>query len=112
MSVLGSLTCGGNAMACVFGWSRRSTTRRAGSTLVATLMVAALVPLGRVDGAMAQGACAPASPVNNATVTCTGSTNGQNGTIGYGTTTDTGNAITVMPGASVTGSTAGIAFDA
>ena len=90
MSVPGAPTCGGNAMACVFGWARLSKTRRGGSTLVATVVVAALVLLGRVDGAMA--ACAPASPVNNAPVTCTGTTNDQNSTAGYGTSTDTGNA--------------------
>src|SRR4051794_33927403 len=88
MSAPGALACGGDAMACVFGWARLSKTRRAGSMLVATVVVAALVLLGRVDAAMA--ACAPTSPVNNAAVTCTGSTINQNPANGYGTDIDTG----------------------
>jgi hypothetical protein len=55
--------------------------------------------------------CTPAAPVNNADVTCTGTTTEQNAPNGYGTNTDTGNAITVAPGASVTGTGSGIVFD-
>jgi hypothetical protein len=50
-----------------------------------------IAPFGSVDGANA--ACAPASPLNNVTVTCTGATANQNGTDGYGTNTDTGNSV-------------------
>ncbi len=56
----------------------------------------------------AEAACTPASPVNNATVTCTGTTNGQNGANGYGQSTDNGNTINVLSGASVTGTNNGI----
>ena len=52
-----------------------------------------------VDGANA--ACAPASPVNNVTVTCTGATTDANGTTGYGT--NTGNTYNILSGATVTG---------
>ena len=47
----------------------------------------------------AQAECAPTSPVDNATVTCTGATNNQNGTFGYGSLTDTGNTIGAVGGA-------------
>ncbi len=59
----------------------------------------------------ASAACSPASPVNNADVTCSGTTVDQNGTNGYGTNTDTGNTIAVGPGASVTGTGLGITFN-
>src|SRR5882724_6235895 len=58
----------------------------------------------------AQAACAPTSPVNNATVTCTGTTNNQNNPFGYGTVADTGNTINVQSGASVTGTDVGVVF--
>jgi len=60
------------------------------------LRVAMLIaPFGIVDGANA--ACAPASPVNNVTVICTGATANQNGSDGYGTNTntDTGNTYNI-----------------
>jgi autotransporter-like protein len=56
--------------------------------------------------------CAPQSPVNNATVTCTGTTRNQNSPDGYGTTNDTGNTINVQSGASVTGDRSGLIFGA
>ncbi|MGD5033476.1 hypothetical protein QT821_22565, partial [Xanthomonas citri pv. citri] len=40
----------------------------------------------------AEAACSPASPVNNATVNCTGTTTNSNGSDGYCTNTDVGNA--------------------
>ena len=67
-----------------------------------TLLIA---PIGIVDRANA--ACAPASPVNNVTVTCTGATANQNGSDGYGTNTDIGNTYNILSGASVTGATPG-----
>jgi len=59
----------------------------------------------------AWAACTPASPVNNADVTCTGTTTDQNAPVGYGTFADTGNTIAVVPGASVTGASDGIDFN-
>lgn len=67
-----------------------------------------LAVLWPADEALA--ACAPVAPVNNASVTCTGATTDQNAPNGYGTPADTGNTITVVPGASVTGSTNGLTF--
>ncbi len=55
-----------------------------------------------------EAACTPAAPVNNATVTCTGVTNGQNGTAGYGTPGDAGNTVNIQSGASVTGTAIGV----
>jgi outer membrane autotransporter protein len=40
-------------------------------------------------------ACTPSSPVNNATINCTGTTTDANGNIGFGSGTDTGNTINV-----------------
>jgi hypothetical protein len=61
--------------------------------------------------AQAQAACTPTSPVNNAEVTCTGTTADQNALAGYGTLADTGNTITVVPDAIVTGANTGIVFN-
>ena len=72
---------------------------------VLVLLVAPWATIGQ-----AEAACSPNSPVNNATVTCTGITNGQNGTAGYGTNTDTGNTITVQAGASVAGASIGLLY--
>ncbi|WIW48771.1 autotransporter domain-containing protein [Bradyrhizobium sp. 62B] len=58
----------------------------------------------------AAAACDPVSPVDHAIVTCTGVTNNQNGTVGYGSATDTGNTINIVSGASVTGVLAGLQF--
>lgn len=74
------------------------------------LRLASLIAsLAVVDAANA--ACAPTSPVNNTTVTCSGATPDQNGTAGYGTNTDTGNTYNVLSGASVTGTFEGLIFD-
>jgi uncharacterized protein with beta-barrel porin domain len=67
-----------------------------------------IAPFVAIDRAAA--ACDPPSPVNNATVTCTGKTTNQNGTFGYGGTAVTGNTINVQSGASVTGSAGGLVF--
>ncbi|MEO8320079.1 MAG: hypothetical protein ABI561_17350, partial [Bradyrhizobium sp.] len=56
----------------------------------------------------AEAACSPPAPVNGAIVTCTGATDNANGTIGYGSATDTGNTINVTAGSSVTGTNSGI----
>src|SRR5262245_37267000 len=66
----------------------------------------AIVSLAASERAAAE--CTPPSPVNNATVTCTGTT--QNSPDGYGIETDTGNTINVQPGASVTGDRHGLTF--
>ena len=65
-----------------------------------------IAPLALVDGANA--ACAPAAPVNNVTVTCSGATVNQNGTDGFGTNTDTGNTYNILSGASVAGADTGL----
>ncbi|WP_442779013.1 autotransporter outer membrane beta-barrel domain-containing protein [Bradyrhizobium sediminis] len=57
----------------------------------------------------ANAACAPAAdgtpnPAAGATVTCSGATNNQNGTDGYGSGNQTGIIINVLAGATVTGS--------
>ena len=59
----------------------------------------------------AQAACTPASPVNGAVVTCTGTTNNVNGTIGYGSATDTGNTINLVSGSNLNGATSGITLN-
>ena len=58
----------------------------------------------------AHAACAPEPPVDNATATCTGTTTNQSGTNGYGTVFLSNNAITIQPGASVTGTDNGVVF--
>lgn len=65
--------------------------------------MAAAFAIVLLAGQAARAACTPASPVNSATVTCTGATVDQNALAGYGTATDTSNTITVEAGASVTG---------
>lgn len=71
-----------------------------------TALTLALAPL--IVGSRAEAACTPPSPVNGAVVTCTGTTDNANGTIGYGSTTDTGNTINVVAGARVSGTDFGI----
>jgi uncharacterized protein with beta-barrel porin domain len=70
------------------------------------VMALLATPLAAIS--QAEAACSPSAPINNTIVTCTGATNGQNGTAGYGTNVDTGNTITVPPGASVTGTAVGV----
>ena len=59
----------------------------------------------------AEAACTPPSPVNNATVTCSGTTTNSNGTIGYGSATDTGNTINLVSGSTMFGTTSGITLN-
>ena len=71
------------------------------------LMLAVMIStLAAVDRAEAK--CDPESPVNDRTVTCTGTTDGQNGNAGYGSVIDSGNTINVLSGASVTGTLEGL----
>jgi hypothetical protein len=82
--------------------------RACGVSRGALAVVVAWLILSPLDAALA--ACAPASPVNDVAVTCTGATVNQNAPNGYGTVSDSGNTITVVPGASVTGTTFGLRF--
>jgi hypothetical protein len=68
-----------------------------------------IAPLAVSDGANA--ACAPTSPVNNATVICSGATVNANGTDGYGTNTDIGNTYNILSGASLAGADTGLIFN-
>jgi len=74
----------------------------------ALMLAVTISTLAAIDRAEAK--CDPVSPVHDKTVTCTGATDGQNGngTIGYGTKTDSGNTINVLSGASVTGTVEGV----
>lgn len=60
----------------------------------------------------AEAACNPATsaatPANNTTVTCSGTTTNQNDPNGWGTGNETGDTINVQTGATVTGTAAGI----
>jgi outer membrane autotransporter protein len=76
-------------------------TGRHGPMLAATIAMLAMV-------GQAEAKCDPVSPANDKTVTCTGATDGQNGTAGYGTEADSGNTINVLSGASVTGTLEGV----
>ena len=76
---------------------------RLGQRLGAARSVALAFAIVLLTGDAALAVCTPPSPVDNATVTCSGATIDQNSAAGYGTSTDTGNAITVAAGASVTG---------
>ncbi len=73
---------------------------------------ALMLALGLAPFAMAgraEAACDPAAsanPLNNTTVTCTGTTS--NDPIGYGTRNDTGNTYNILSGASVTGTREGL----
>jgi len=71
--------------------------------MMSVLLLASFAMSGR-----AEAVCTPTSPVNDTTVTCTGTTDGQNGTAGYGSDTDSGNTINVLSGASVTGTVEGV----
>lgn len=56
----------------------------------------------------AVAACTPPAPVDNAVVTCTGTTTNANGTDGYGTINDIGNTYNILTGATVTGTDNGL----
>lgn len=69
-------------------------------------LIALAAPVDR-----AEAACDPASPVNNVTVTCSGTTTDANGTTGYGSNSDKGNTYNILVGASVTGTAIGLRFN-
>jgi hypothetical protein len=71
----------------------------------------ALVPLVALVMAseQAKAECTPAAPIDNTTVTCSGTTNNPNGA-GYGTLDDKGNTYNILSGASVTGTSVGIQY--
>jgi hypothetical protein len=72
----------------------------------AALLLAPCLVIRRVEAA-----CSPASPVNDATVSCTGTTTDSNGTNGYGTLVDVGNTYVIGSGATLTGTDIGLAFE-
>ena len=78
--------------------SRNFLGRVAGTV---TLLAA---PLGVID--RAHGACDQTAPVNNTTVTCSGTTTNANPPNGWGTGVETGDTIIVQAGASVSTTTA------
>ena len=67
--------------------------------LMPGLLLASCAALGQ-----AQAACTPDAPVNNGTVTCSGTTSG--GAIGYAG--DAGNTYNIVSGAIVTGTDFGL----
>src|SRR5215471_3688507 len=75
-----------------------------------TFLVAPLAVVERT-----QAACAPptstATPANNTTVTCTGTTTNANPPNGWGTGVETGDTINVQAGATVSGTSAGISVN-
>ena len=84
--------------------------KTSGTNYFVLRMALLIAPLALVGEANA--ACAPASPVDNVIVTCTGTTTDQNGTTGYGTASDIGNTYNIVAGASVTGTLNGLVFNA
>ena len=84
---------------------RRRARRRLAQIHALVLLIAPFAAVGR-----AEAQCAPNSPVNNTTVTCTGTTTNATGD-GYGTSTDTGNTYNIVTGATVTGASNGLVFD-
>jgi hypothetical protein len=89
------------------GYGTRGFPSRVGTSAALAITLAFLLWLPDET----QAACVPASPVNDADVTCTDTTADQNAPNGYGTGLDTGNIITVVPGATVTGTDNGIIFN-
>lgn len=74
------------------------------------VMAAAAFAAMPLLSAPAQAACTPAA-ANNVAATCTGVTTDQNGTNGYGSAAIDNLAVTVVQGASVTGTSYGIRFN-
>jgi uncharacterized protein with beta-barrel porin domain len=74
-----------------------------------TALALVIAPFATIE--RAEAACDQTSPINNATVNCTGMTNNANGTIGFGTLTDNGNTINVVAFATVSGTDTGIGFN-
>jgi outer membrane autotransporter protein len=75
---------------------------------VAAPMALLIVSLAATE--RAEAICLPDPLVNGVTAACTSTTTNQSGSNGYGTGAETGVNITVVPGASVTGTTSGIAI--
>ena len=69
--------------------SKRNKFARALATLVLPITTATLTGNANADG------CAPLAPVNDTTVTCTGTTTDQNNPAGYGTRNENGLTINV-----------------
>ncbi len=74
----------------------------------ALMLALGLAPFAMAGQAKAE--CAPAAPINNTTVNCTGTTINQNDPFGYGTLNDTGNTYNILSGASLTGTQVGLAL--
>src|SRR5262245_51843152 len=106
-----SSTCLSSTSLCSQKMSKASRADHADRHVIALGL--AIVSLTASERAAAE--CTPKSPVNDQTVTCTGTTVNQNtnrtAKDGYGSETDTGNTITVQSGASVTGERAGLVFE-
>ena len=86
--------------------ARRRLVRRSIRLLAPAMLLTPLFVAER-----AEAACTPPSPVNNTTVSCTGTTTNANGTNGYGTATDVGNTYNIGSGATLTGTGTGLVFD-
>lgn len=85
--------------------------RAFGPSLVRLFVMAAAVFAAMPQlSAPAQAACTPAA-ANNVAATCTGVTTDQNGTNGYGSAAIDNLSVTVVQGASVTGTSYGIRFN-
>ena len=65
----------------------------------------------RRSTAQAANNCDATAPVDNTIITCSGATVNANGTDGYGTNTDKGNAYNILSGASVAGTNFGLRFN-
>jgi hypothetical protein len=97
----------------VFEWWVADAMNRSKRSKFAWMLATAALPVTTaVFTGNANAACAPAAPVNNTTVTCTGATNNQNAPDGYGTGNENGLTINVESGASVTGTRAGVGVGA
>ncbi|MDA9520779.1 hypothetical protein XI06_10455 [Bradyrhizobium sp. CCBAU 11434] len=81
------------------------------SPRVLRIPVSALLLAPWIMTERAEAACTPPSPVNDAVVTCSGTVTNANGTIGYGSATDTGNTINVTSGTFLNGTTSGITLN-
>ena len=96
-------------------WRRRAPQACFGlrdwmSSVCCLAMVAAAFAATTLLSAPARAACTPAA-ANNVSATCTGATTDQNGTNGYGSAATDNLAVTVVPAASVTGTSYGIRFN-
>jgi outer membrane autotransporter protein len=88
----------------IFGLRRNPKLKNHAGPLAAIALVAIMA-----SAAPAYAVCTPAAG-NDVTATCTGTTTNQDNPIGYGTGAETNLNTSVASGATVTGTTAGIAF--